>query len=102
MATEDLAAQLTRWEAAGYIDRATATRLLEYEQNLAPEAAGADKAAETGEPAGRTGSAAGFFGPPVAVGELLGYVGGFFLLLGWHALAESMFGGDWTTEHRVR
>ncbi len=102
MAYDDLVAQVARWEAAGYIDRATATKLLEFEQSRGPDAAGAHQATVAGATVGRTGSAAGFFGPPVAVGELLGYVGGFFLLLGWHAVLESALGGDWTIEQRVR
>ena len=90
MSNDAVSTRIRRWESEGLIDTVTATRLRAFE--AVPGLAGErDLDAGSVDPRPTLSS---FFGPAVGFGELLGYVGASFVLLGWHGLVESTLLGD--------
>lgn len=87
------------WLAAGLIDEATAVRLRAAEaghdethdvvQTVPPSVPSA-----VGSIIGDLGGAASAFGPAVSIGELFGYLGGFFLLGAWAAFLSQLGDGS--------
>jgi hypothetical protein len=84
--------RIDAWLDAGLIDGPTAARLRAAEEGADDD----EPAAGPEERAGRRrpSAASTIFGPPVAVGEMFGYLGAVFLLAAWHTLM-SRVGGPW-------
>ena len=86
--------RIAAWEAAGLIDAETAARLRAAEGSGLGVAAGPVGQAVDTE-VGRHGVQSSLrhaFGPGVAIGEMFGYLGGFFLLGAWDVFAARAAG----------